>query len=159
MKYSELPLIDVVCEHYDIDPTELDTKSRKHPLPIVKGIYYNWLYRAGKTYKGIGEMFGIQNHTTILSSCNTARDQENNFIREHMTSFVREYADEFVRNVISEEVFTDKFLYTAMDIDRSSLHRKKNDGNKFKVAEANKLWNAMKERGNLITKLYKEYNS
>ena len=146
-------MIDKVCEDYKIDKDDLDTKTRKYPIPIVKGIIYNWLRRIGHKQTVIGRHFGVRNHSTIISSMRTAREQEIEYIDANFLDFHKEMSDRFVRKVIESDVFKDKFLYEAMGIDRSTLHRKKSEGYKFKIQEAIKLKEAMEKRKKDISKL------
>ncbi len=67
---------NTVCEYYDIDIELVKGKTRKRPIVIARqlSMYFAKQY-TNNSLKSIGNHFGGRDHSTVIHSCQTVKDQ------------------------------------------------------------------------------------
>lgn len=69
-------IIDVVCNHYELEPSAIHTKSRKREVVQVRQVA---MYLAKKhtdfSSSKIGQLIGGKDHATVLHACKIVKDQ------------------------------------------------------------------------------------
>lgn len=66
---------DLVAEHFNLPPEKLQGKTRKRSIVIARQLsMYLAKNLTSKSLKGIGEMFGGRDHSTVIYSCKTVQD-------------------------------------------------------------------------------------
>ena len=65
----------LVAEHFNLQPEKLQGKTRKRSIVIARQLsMYLAKNLTSKSLKGIGEMFGGRDHSTVIYSCKTVQD-------------------------------------------------------------------------------------
>lgn len=65
----------LVAEHFKLAPEKLQGKTRKRSIVIARQLsMYLAKNLTSKSLKGIGEMFGGRDHSTVIYSCKTVQD-------------------------------------------------------------------------------------
>lgn len=69
-------VIEVVCEHYNIDPTLLQKNTRKHEVVSARQLaMYLCREMTQMSLSSIGTKIGNRNHATVLYACQTVANQ------------------------------------------------------------------------------------
>jgi chromosomal replication initiator protein len=67
-------VINEVCSYFKIPFEQVNTRSRERPLPEIRFIIMNFLYKYSlPSLKQVGEVFN-RDHTTVLNAIVTLRD-------------------------------------------------------------------------------------
>jgi chromosomal replication initiator protein len=65
----------LVAEHFNLPPEKLQGKTRKRSIVIARQLsMYLAKNLTSKSLKGIGELFGGRDHSTVIYSCKTVQD-------------------------------------------------------------------------------------
>lgn len=69
-------ICDIVCEYYSIKPEELQSNSHKRTIADARKVaMYLARQHTDNSWKSIGESIGKRNHSTVISACNSVKDQ------------------------------------------------------------------------------------
>lgn len=69
-------ICNIVCEYYSIQPEDLQSNSHKRNISDARKIaMYLARQHTDNSWKSIGDSIGKRNHSTVISACNSVKDQ------------------------------------------------------------------------------------